>query len=68
MPTSAASATSVKEESVKEVPAKKTENTQKPSLITRPRYSESEDSDCGLVIDLDRRMSVEERGNTIFYF
>ncbi|CAL1278275.1 unnamed protein product [Larinioides sclopetarius] len=28
---------------------------------TNDRYSESEDSDCGLVIDLDRRQSVEER-------
>ncbi|GBN53942.1 hypothetical protein AVEN_38028-1 [Araneus ventricosus] len=34
-------------------------------IISKPqtnyRYSESEDSDCGLVIDLDRRQSVEER-------
>ncbi|GIY00950.1 MYND-type domain-containing protein [Caerostris extrusa] len=35
--------------------------TSKPQDIPTDRYSDSEDSDCGLVIDLDRRLSVEER-------
>lgn len=47
-------------EVAEEAPSK-SEIVSKPCPIVRPRYSESEDSDCGLVIDLDRRMSVEER-------
>ena len=57
------SVTNIKED---DAVTNKKENTQKPCPITRPRYSESEDSDCGLVIDLDRRISVEERGNMTF--
>lgn len=48
------------------VPSKEDTFVGKPCPIIRKRYSESEDSDCGLVIDLDRRLSVEERGKIIY--
>lgn len=41
----------------------KPENRKIKRSLDRRRYSDSEDSDCGLVIDLDRRLSVEERGD-----